>query len=533
MRGRAEQFFTCSGLPDTGRFCAGRMVGQAESSHEGYVMSLNAKWPCGPLEVARLNRFNIGDVELRTAVGAWTHPSALQLLKGSPINCLIVDWASGTPEDATQQLALRPLIQAGRRLGLSFVGNISVTENLESVVVAAHRAGLEAVLVRGFQGRALALPTILQFPSDGISWDITTPIFSALGCTWPQANVPALDENMDGDTASAGPTANPWADSNGWLTLLARNMASGKALWLEIDPPDSAEMLRAEDYRLAIADSRVYGSRWVVSLENQMRIALLKKDQTAMKSWKRICETLSFFESHAEWNAYEPMGVLGVVSDFKGRDRYTSQQLLNLLDRRQVPFVVVDRTRPLPTPDVWQKGIFWVDDEPPDSGQKKLLLAFAQQGGVVIAASYWGPPGLSSFKEDWLYGYSIYNVAKGRFVVADGGFPDPYQLSRDAHLLVSRKNDFVRLYNPGTTKYYSSIDSGRKTQVIQMLNYSTEAASYVTLWVDMKAGSARLWSPETRSSPAMEVVSAYEGSGFDLPSFPVNCAVEIERLAWQ
>ena len=83
------------------------------------------KWPCGPFESARLNEFNNGDVELKEMVEAWTQPSALQLLRGTPVNCLVVDWASGTAADADQQQALKPLIHAGRQLGLSFVGKIS------------------------------------------------------------------------------------------------------------------------------------------------------------------------------------------------------------------------------------------------------------------------------------------------------------------------------------------------------------------------------------------------------------------------
>ena len=497
-------------------------------------MSLNAnwvpmKWPCGPLEIARLDKFNKGDVELQKTVEAWIQPSSLLLLKETPVNCLVVDWASGASEDAAQQLALRPLIHAGRQLGLSFVGNVSVKEHLEAAVAAGREAGLEAVILQGSRSLGLDLPIIQQFPSDKIDWDITTGIFSATGSVWPTVTLQALDENMDGDTASAGPTGNPWADSNGWLTLLANRMASGKVLWLDTDPPDSPEMLRGEDYCLAIADSRVYGSRWIISLESRMRIALLKRDQSAMDSWTRICETLSFFESHREWTAYEPMGVLGVVSDFRGQNAYTSGEVLNLLDRRQIQFVVIDRTRSLPAPNDWQKGVLWLDDEPPNSEQKNQLLSFVQQGGMVIAAKYWGPSGVAPYKEDWLYGYNIYNVAKGRIVVAEGGFPDPYQLSRDAHLLVSRKNDFVRLYNPGTTKYHSSIDPIRFKQVVQILNYSIEDASYVTLWINAKAKSARLWRPNPESPLSIALESANEGSNFDLPSFSVNCAVEIER----
>ena len=490
------------------------------------------KWQCGPVESARLNEFNRGDVELKEMVEAWTQPSALRLLKGSPINCLVVDWATGTAADAGQQQALKPLIHAGRQLGLSFVGKVSAMENLAAVVTAGREAGLEAVILKGSGNWALDLPFIVQFPNDHIDWDVTTAIFSATGNIWPKANLKIMDEGMDGDTASAGPTGNPWVDSNGWLSLLASQMVPGKVLWLDIDPPDSRDILPGEEYCLAIADSRVYGgSRWMISLDGKMRAALLKKDQSAMDAWTRICQTLSFFEDHSAWDKYEPMGILAVVSDFRGQNAYASGEVLNLLNRRQFQFSIMDRTRALVIPKEWLKGILWMDEEAPNSEQHNQLLAFVQQGGLLIAAKYWGPSGVIPSKEDWLFGYDIYDVSKGRIVVAVEGLSDPYKIARDAHLLVTRRNDFVRVYNPGTTKYISSIDSARLKQVVQVLNYSTEVANYVTLWVDTRARSATLWSPKSGAPLPIGEGSANEGTSFDIPPLSVNCAVEIERLA--
>ena len=83
------------------------------------------KWPCGPLEIARRNKSQSINADLKETLEAWAQPSALELLKGTPINCLIVDWANGEPEDSAQQQALRPLLEAGRRLGISFVGKVA------------------------------------------------------------------------------------------------------------------------------------------------------------------------------------------------------------------------------------------------------------------------------------------------------------------------------------------------------------------------------------------------------------------------
>ena len=490
------------------------------------------KWPCGPFEIARLNEFDRGVVELKEMAEAWTQPLALHLLKGTPVNCLVVEWARGTFADEAQQQALKPLIYAGRQLGLSFVGKVSATENLAAAVAAGREAGLDAVILKGSKNPNLDFPFIVQFPNDDIDWDVTTGIFSATGNIWPKANLKIMDEGMDGDTASAGPTGNPWIDSNGWLSLLASQMVPGKVLWLDFDPPDSRDILPVDEYCLAIADSRVYGgSRWIISLDDKMRSALLKKDGSALDAWTRICQTLSFFDDHSTWDTYEPMGILAVVSDFRGQNAYTSGEVLNLLNRRQFQFSIMDRTRALTIPKEWLKGILWLDVEAPNSEQHNQLIDFVEQGGLLIAPKYWGPSGVIPFKEDWIFGYEIYNVSKGRIVVAIEGLSDPYKIARDAHLLVTRRNDFVRVYNPGTTKYFASIDTARLKQVVQVLNYSTEVANYVTLWVDTRARSAKLWTPRSGVSLPVRDGSTNEGTSFDIPPLSVNCAVEIERLA--
>jgi len=78
------------------------------------------KWPCGPLEIARRNKLGSRSPDLKETLQAWARPSALELLKGTPINCLIVEWADRGPEDSAQQQALKPLLEAGRGMGLSF-----------------------------------------------------------------------------------------------------------------------------------------------------------------------------------------------------------------------------------------------------------------------------------------------------------------------------------------------------------------------------------------------------------------------------
>jgi hypothetical protein len=124
----------------------------------------------------------------------------------------------------------------------------------------------------------------------------------------------------------------------------------------------------------------------------------------------------------------------------------------------------------------------------------------------------------------------VYNVGHGQIAVSEEGFLDPFQVAMDAHMLVSRRNDLVRLFNPGTTNCHVSLDPLHQKRLVQVLNYSSGTASFVTLWMNHYARSAQLWSPESKTSRSVAGALAGEGTEFNLPPVLVNCALEVEEL---
>jgi hypothetical protein len=484
------------------------------------------KWPCGPLEIAHRNKLGSRSPDLKETLQAWARPSALELLKGTPINCLIVEWADGGPEDSAQQQALKPLLEAGRGMGLSFVAKIALKGDAGVSVAAARAAGLSAVMLENASGLAFELPVIRQFPCDKAAWETASTIFSATENVWPGLNL----QTMNGDTALAGPTGIPWVNSNGWFSLLARELAPGKTLWLDFDPPASSNLLHPAAYALAVADSRAYGSRWIISLDDELRAALPKGNSQAKSVWEKLCEAAAFFEEHKEWQAFKSQGILAIVSDFRGDNAYLSGEVLNLLNRRQVQFRIIERAKSLPALE-GLKAILWLDHEAPGAEEHAQLLAFVRQGGLVIAAAYWGTPDVTPTKKDPSLQYRLYNVGKGQIAVAEEGFQDPYQVAVDTHLLVSRRNDLVRLYNPETTNCHSSGESvspHKGKRLVQVLNYSSEPAAYVTLWVNDRVESARFWQFGAAEARTLQGRPASPGTEFDLPTLSDYCALEFE-----
>jgi hypothetical protein len=161
------------------------------------------------------------------------------------------------------------------------------------------------------------------------------------------------------------------------------------------------------------------------------------------------------------------------------------------------------------------------------------LLAFVERGGLVIAAAYWGTPEVTPTKKDPSLRYRLYNVGKGQIAVADDEFQDPYQVAVDTHLLVSRRNDPVRLYNPQATNCHSSVESvsphtHNGKRLVQVLNYSSEPASYVTLWVDNTVKAASFWQFGAVQARTLQGRPASPGTEFDLPPLSVYGALEFE-----
>src|SRR5689334_8055059 len=77
---------------------------------------------------------------------------------------------------------------------------------------------------------------------------------------WPGIRV----SHAGGDRATAGPTGEPWVDSNGWRIRVAQAMRPGVRVWVDARP--QASRTSPQDSVLAFADSAAHGARWVVTL---------------------------------------------------------------------------------------------------------------------------------------------------------------------------------------------------------------------------------------------------------------------------
>src|SRR4051794_40208436 len=167
-----------------------------------------ARWPGGPLEVERRAAAKTlpSDAALRETIERWYDPATLNLLDGSPVNCLLVTWSAGANAESErhQREILKVYIDGARQRKLAILGLVYPGGDAAKIAASAAEARLDGLVLDG------------QFPA-AFTQQITTALLSAS----PSAVVIPIAR----DTASARTTAGPVLAVEG-LSPGARNLAA-------------------------------------------------------------------------------------------------------------------------------------------------------------------------------------------------------------------------------------------------------------------------------------------------------------------
>jgi hypothetical protein len=448
----------------------------------------------------------------------WHRPEALQLLDSTPINCIIVSW----PAESEQQSSLTPLISAARKKGIAVVGHVQ-----SEPPRAAAKAGLSALLA-GDEIEA-DVPVIRAKPASEAQAG-TLGIAAISEAAWPR--IPVQWRGRTGDAqeraaaaAQAGPTGAPWVDANGWRCLLARAKAPEASLWTMASPPQENTNLRADAYALAVAESAAYGARWVIDLDPGVTGGLARNEASAMEAWREIQKAVRFFDRHRDWSRQPAIARLAVVSNFAGPNRNLAQEVLNLAQRRPLPYRVIDRNRLDALPSTG--ALLWVDKQPPEGDHRKMSLDFVRGGGLLIGGPALAPLTAALPGSAVLEGrYRLFDAGKGRFAIASKPWADPYVLAMDVHLLMSRREDVLRAWNAGSANvHYTSAPEGGA--LLQIVNYTARPVGHpMSFYVAGPYRTAK-WVTIAEDIPSdLDVTRRRGGAEVYVPPFSVYGAIE-------
>ncbi|HTS30848.1 MAG TPA: hypothetical protein VMH81_33480 [Bryobacteraceae bacterium] len=478
-----------------------------------------ARWTGGPLEVEyRAKAGNLPpDRDLRETIAGWYDPATLDLLQGSPVNCLLVTWSAGAGDavESRQWNLVRAYTAAAHRRGIAVLGMVYRGAEPDRFVPPALEIRLDGLVLEGgftdavrsaMPGGQASLPVIAISRDPAISRAALAPLAAVEG-EWPGSR--SLAEMG----IRAGPSSQPWICSNIWLVRSFRFTDAWRPVWVGYPPAPAAR----PNYSRSVADAAVAGGRWIVTLDDGLRIRLRRHDATALAAWTRIGDFLRFAEEHAEWRSFVPYGKLGVITDTAAPDDLASEYL-KLLTRRQVPYRLVERSRLGETPFREFRALLAAGLAHLTETERRLLLGFAENGGLVVAGSALGavPPGQPLLER---------TLGKGRTILYRD--PDPETVARDMPEVLSLEEAGVIAFNVPSVITYASREPGGSRILVQLLNYSDTPARNITIRVSGHYHTARLFTPD--SPAAVLAVGPGEGqSEVAIPSLGLWGGVLLE-----
>jgi hypothetical protein len=326
-----------------------------------------------------------------------------------------------------------------------------------------------------------------------------------------------------GGGASSGPTGTAWVDTNGWKVRLETTLHPDTQVWIDA-VPQATRRLNSDSYVVAFADSAAYGGRWVISLDDRLAAATASGDVEALKTWKRLAEAAGLFARYRDWAKYSPAALVGVVSDFNGRNLFPNQELINLLGRAGQQYRIVPKSSAQALNDL--RAVTYIDAEPPSAEVRENIHKFVGEGGLLITTPVWGEAGDASPDEHPRYSWR--KLGAGRIAIAKAKVTDPYQLSNDAGILVSHRYDLIRLWNTGSSGSYLTVSPDGTKAIAHLLFYANQGPDSASVRIAGKYKKARIATVGSAGLQAVPVELQRDAIEIHLPPVPQYIALELQ-----
>jgi hypothetical protein len=370
--------------------------------------------------------------------------------------------------------------------------------------------------------RGLAAPDIAWRSWKEVNWRAPGDVVAINDAFWPELQRKS-DSGQD-----AGPTGAPWLDANGWLILYARSRAAGAPVWIKSPPPEETPTPRTEQLLLAASEACAFGALRPAWLPSDLASGVASGNSAALATWRRIWQHAAWHEARSAMRHWPVASSLLLVSDFTGPNEFLSSETMLLAARRNLLFQPVETSRLTAKDLSGRKAVLYVDRQPPALAQKKLLEQFAGQGGLLIAQK---SPGFAPGKP--LPGrhprFEIAAAGKGRIALARSEFDDPWVLAQDTHLLMSRRWDPVRLFNPGSLIIHYTVAPGGARGAVHLLNYTLQPVSHdVIVQIAAPCKAARFLIPGRPQPLAASIERVSGRQEIRVAAFSVYLAVELE-----
>jgi hypothetical protein len=282
-------------------------------------------------------------------------------------------------------------------------------------------------------------------------------------------------------------------------------------------------------YVVAVADAAAHGGRWIISLDGQLAAGLSEQSREALETWQKITAAAGFFAARKAWSNYRPEAVIGIVSDFSGRNEFLSGEILNLVARTNQQYRIIVKGEAAKYSFNSLKAVLYHDEDPPSPELRKRVLDFVRAGGMLITGPGWGQlPGVPDRRGDHPR-YTLRVFGKGRVAAGKPGFDDPYLMANDSVVLISRRHELVRFWNGGAVGAHFTMNPDRKRALVQMLFYAFQFQdNRPTVRIAGRYRKASLWTFDQPAPRDLEMEVQDDAVELHLPPMAQYAAAELE-----
>ncbi len=432
---------------------------------------------------------------------------SLELLAGSPVNCLIVEAPAWNPA----------FVDAAHARGARVLGDVSRVPAEAAKALAAGADGLylegdlpsntvsEIRELAAKAGKHFAwLPERAQMPIGQNSENRPEVVGSFQGL-WAGVK---LGHEGEAEAAPSGP---PWIDTNsGFLRFARAETPKGTPVWIANRPPDG-QAIPAGRYVQAVADAAMAGAHWVICLDAPLAKDLLAGEPRAMKTWARINSVLNFYQRNRELGELPDYSKLAIVQDADS-GALVSGSVLDMVSSKHVPAFVAtpDSLGVVTMPEL--KLLLNIDPQSLSDEQTQALRAEARKGVMLMN----GPP-------QW----KLALPPPSEVTFTDSQIKDLEEVWNDINRTLGRENFAVRVFGaPAMLSNLKATAGGRKL-VLHLVNYSDYPVEAITVHVLGKYTKASLLTPE--GTPEVELFDYEEGSGVDIREVRDAAILVLER----
>jgi hypothetical protein len=430
----------------------------------------------------------------------WNSPEVrtLELLKDSPINCLLLERSS------------LEFNAAAEARGIATLRVVRPTHDLDQAVAEVAAQRYHGLVLEGDFPPDVARKlreqkwTVIELTSRArMDPASTQPVIGTYQGLWAGIQV-----EPDGH-AKAGPTGSPWIDTNSGFLRSAR--AHGDALiWLGNLPPENV-IIGAARYAQVAADAAIAGGRWIVALDNRFSKRLYEHDPGAAKDWARINSVLRFYATHPEFRSLVPHGMLALVQDI-ANGALLSGGVLDMIAVKHTP------VRPIPRQKLSSEALQGatmavnVDSGSLTPEQKETLRAFTRGGGTLLT----GPPAWKDHSQADPQQITLEKAELERL----------NDIWRDVQSMIGRKNLGARLFNVSSVLSNLVASPDGKRVYLHLVNFGDFPVENVTVYFSGQFGTATLLA--TEGDRKLEVYKTDEGTGVDIDRIAIAATLRME-----